>query len=211
MLLLVALSACLDNFAVAAAMGMSGVDRSLRLRVGTVFGIFEGGMPVVGLVLGRAVAGSFARTAPLLGGVLLGLTGAYTVVHELFAWKKGEKDGGCASKPIEGQPVADEQAPRPDAGRPELTGGPVRRPGTVRLLATGASVGIDEMVIGFALGTHHVGIVPALITFTTVSVVVSQIGLGLGRRMGARLGERGEILGGIVLVGVGVALGTGLL
>jgi putative Mn2+ efflux pump MntP len=37
------------------------------------------------------------------------------------------------------------------------------------------------------------------------------IGLELGRLLGAKIGERGEAFGGIMLVGVGIAIATGLL
>jgi hypothetical protein len=62
-LLLVALSVGLDNFAASTALGVTGVDRRLRLRVAGVFGAFEGLMPVLGLLLGRAVAHELGGTA----------------------------------------------------------------------------------------------------------------------------------------------------
>jgi putative Mn2+ efflux pump MntP len=36
-------------------------------------------------------------------------------------------------------------------------------------------------------------------------------GLELGRLLGTKIGERGEALGGIVLVSVGIVIATGLL
>ncbi len=58
-LLLVAVSVGLDNFAACTALGVSGVDRALRLRVALIFGVFEGVMPVVGLLLGHSLANVF--------------------------------------------------------------------------------------------------------------------------------------------------------
>src|SRR5260370_41983197 len=52
----------LDTFAVAAALGMSGLTPKDRLRVTALFTAFEMGMPVVGFLLG-AVAGNVAGTA----------------------------------------------------------------------------------------------------------------------------------------------------
>lgn len=87
-LLLVALSVGLDNFAAATALGVSGVDRKLRLRVAAIFGIFEGVMPVVGLLTGRSLAHGLGSTAKPVAGTLLGLAGAYAIVNELL----GERD-----------------------------------------------------------------------------------------------------------------------
>src|SRR5256885_14232621 len=52
----------LDTFAVAAALGMSGLTRRDRARVTLLFTSFEMGMPIVGIVLG-AVAGAVAGKA----------------------------------------------------------------------------------------------------------------------------------------------------
>src|SRR5437667_11988826 len=52
----------LDTFAVAAALGMSGLTRRDRIRVTMLFTLFEMGMPIVGIVLG-AGAGTVAGYA----------------------------------------------------------------------------------------------------------------------------------------------------
>jgi putative Mn2+ efflux pump MntP len=52
----------IDTLSVAVALGISGIGRANRLRVGLSFSLFEGVMPLIGLSLGR-VSGS------LLGGV----------------------------------------------------------------------------------------------------------------------------------------------
>jgi putative Mn2+ efflux pump MntP len=75
----------------------------------------------------------------------------------------------------------------------------------------GAALSIDNIVIGFALGTYHVNIVAAALIIATVSVALSLVGLELGSRLGERLGRRGELVGGAVPILVGVAVGTGLL
>ena len=78
-LLLVAVAVGLSNFAAAIAIGLSGVDAKVRLRVGFIFGIFEAGMPVVGLAIGSQLAGSLGKTAEYVGGGLLIATGAYSL------------------------------------------------------------------------------------------------------------------------------------
>lgn len=80
-LLLVAAAVGLGNFAAAIGIGISGVDARVRLRVGLVFGAFETAMPILGLLLGRRVAGSLGSKASLLGGALLIATGLYGLVQ----------------------------------------------------------------------------------------------------------------------------------
>jgi manganese efflux pump family protein len=70
-LLLVAASLGLSNFAAAIAIGVSGVDARTRLHVGIVFGLFEAGMPLLGLLLGHGLAGTLGHAARWIGATLL--------------------------------------------------------------------------------------------------------------------------------------------
>jgi manganese efflux pump family protein len=82
-LLFVAVSVGLDNFAASTALGVSGVDSKLRLRVALIFGVFEGIMPIIGLLLGHSLAHDLGSTAKPFAGGLLGLAGAYAMVTGL--------------------------------------------------------------------------------------------------------------------------------
>ena len=177
-LLLIAVSVGLDNFGASTAIGVSGVDRNLRLRIAVIFGIFEALMPLVGLLLGHSVAHAIGGGAKPIGGTLLGLAGAYAVLTEIFGEKETSKDP---------------------------------TPSVRQLLLLAGALSIDNLVIGFALGTSHVNLAVAALTIAIVSVALSLLGLEIGSRLGGRLGRRSELIGGVVLIGVGVAVGTGLL
>jgi putative Mn2+ efflux pump MntP len=82
---------------------------------------------------------------------------------------------------------------------------------TGRLIITGLALSIDNLAVGFALGTYHVSLAVAAITIGAVSVALSLIGLELGARIGAKAGNRGELLGGLVLIAVGAAIAAGLI
>ena len=182
-LLLVALSLGLSNFAAAVGIGVSGIDARTRWRVGVIFGLFETAMPIVGLLLGRSLASSLGHAAHWIGAALLMATGLYAIVQAIRRPHRYQDQ--------------DQAAP---AG--QRTG---------RLLVTGAALSIDNLAVGFALGTFHVSLVLAAVIIGAVSVTLSLIGLELGSRIGSKTGERGELLGGLVLIGVGAAIATGLL
>jgi manganese efflux pump family protein len=78
------------------------------------------------------------------------------------------------------------------------------------LLVTGAALSIDNLAVGFALGTFHVNLAVAAVIIGAVSVTLSLAGLELGNRLGAKTGKRGELLGGLVLIAVGLAVATGI-
>ena len=181
-LVLVAVSLGLSNFAAAVGIGVSGIDARTRLRVGVVFGLFETGMPIVGLLLGRSLATTLGHAAHWIGAALLIATGGYAVIQAMRS-----------------QASHDWQAPATPGG--QRTG---------RLLVTGAALSVDNLAVGFALGTFHVTLALAAIVIGAVSVGMSLLGLELGNRIGTRTGERGELLGALVLIGVGVAVASGV-
>jgi manganese efflux pump family protein len=65
--------------------------------------------------------------------------------------------------------------------------------------------------VGFALGDYRVNVAVAAIVIGVVSLALSLLGLELGSRIGTRAGDGGELIGGIVLVGVGIAIATGVI
>lgn len=180
-LLLVALSLGLSNFAASIGIGLSGIDVRTRLRVGAVFGLFEAGMPVLGLLLGRSLAGTLGHSTRWTGAALLVATGAYAVIQSLRSRERGN-------------------------GHQDLAGQHIGR-----LLIAGAALSIDNLAVGFALGSYHVSLAVAAVIIGAVSVALSLLGLELGDRLGAKTGANGEILSGAVLIGVGVAVATGAL
>ncbi|HVO86688.1 MAG TPA: manganese efflux pump [Candidatus Binatia bacterium] len=93
-LILAGLSVGLGNFAASIAIGLSGVSKDVRLKTALVFGIFETGMPIVGLVLGKQAASHLGSHASQIGGSLLILTGMYIVYEALT--KVTEKEVGIA-------------------------------------------------------------------------------------------------------------------
>jgi putative Mn2+ efflux pump MntP len=83
--------------------------------------------------------------------------------------------------------------------------------GTGRLVVSGAALSIDNLVVGFALGTYQVSIVLAAVVIAVVSVGLSLIGLELGHRLGAVVEKWSAEVGGGVLVLVGAIIAAGIL
>jgi putative Mn2+ efflux pump MntP len=71
----------LDSFAVAAAIGAVQVITSWqRLRISMVFVIFEGGMPLIGLGLGTALARGIGQFASHLAGAAVIAIGVWMLL-----------------------------------------------------------------------------------------------------------------------------------
>jgi putative Mn2+ efflux pump MntP len=70
----------LDTFAVAAALGVAGLPPRRRLRVSLVLSGFEAGMPLVGLLAGRALGSAVGGVAGYLAVGLLAGLGLYLLL-----------------------------------------------------------------------------------------------------------------------------------
>lgn len=71
----------LDSFAVAAAIGAMQVTTGCqRLRLSLLFVIFEGGMPLIGLGLGTALAHGIGQVADYLAGAAVIAIGAWMLL-----------------------------------------------------------------------------------------------------------------------------------
>lgn len=184
-----ALALGISNMAAAVGIGVSSSTSHPRRaavlwRVALVFGLFEAGMPVVGVLAGHAASSALGGAARLTGGIMLAAVGCY----ELYAALRERAQGG-------------------EPGVAASTDGW----GGWRLLVSGFALSLDNLVVGFALGAYHVGLVAAALVIGTVSVVMSLAGLEAGARLGAAFGRLGSAAGGGVLAIVGLAIAVGWL
>ena len=166
----------LDTFAIAAALGMSGLTRQDRMRVTVLFTAFEMGMPIVGIVLG-AVAGKVVGNAAefVAIAVLIGL-GVFML------WPR-----------------------RDDRDESERVGLLARTRG-LAAIGLGISISLDELAIGFTLGLLRFPVVLVIALIGLQTLIVTQAGLRLGSRIGEAVRERAEQLAGVVLAALGVVL-----
>ena len=198
-LLLLAVALGLSNFAAAIGIGVGGVSGRTRVRIAVVFGLFEAGMPVLGLVLGHGLADTLGQAARWLGGAALIAFGA---VGLLRAWRdapaeKGGAERGSAAKGASGASPLPGEQPRPE--------------GLGRMLIGGLALSGDNLAAGFALGAYRTSLIVAAAVFGVVSVAMSLAGLELGARIGAAAGERSELIACALLIVVGVVIAAGAL
>jgi manganese efflux pump family protein len=185
-LLLAAVAVGLSNLAASIGIGVAGVTARTRLQVGLVFGVFEAGMPIVGLLIGQRIASDLGKAVRWPGAILLVIVGASALVRSLRERRRS----------------AAGESPRPAALPPRRLG---------RLLVSGFVLSLDNLVVGFALGTYQVGILAAAVLIGLVSVAMSLAGLELGGLLGRWAGQRSEQMSGLILILVGAAIAGGAL
>ena len=207
-LLLLAAALGLDNLAASIGIGVGGVRGATRVRVAVVFGLFEAGMPVLGLLLGHGLADSLGQVARWLGGAVLIAVGLVQGARLVRA--------RCAAAPEVGSPgvgALEVDAPGVGAlGVDALEAGGRARPQRIgRMLLGGLVLSGDNLAAGFALGAYHTNLALAAVVFGVVSVAMSLAGLELGARIGAATGDRSELIACALLIATGVIIAAGVL
>jgi manganese efflux pump family protein len=188
-LLLAAVAVGLSNLAASIGIGVTGVTAKTRLQVSLVFGVFESGMPIVGLLIGQRFASDLGQAVRWPGAILLMVVGAFGLVRSL----RDSRKSATGESP---QPAAVPAVPPSRLGR---------------LLISGFVLSLDNLVVGFALGTYQVDILTGAILIGAVSVAMSLAGLELGGLLGRWAGQRSEQMSGLILIVVGAAIAGGAL
>jgi putative Mn2+ efflux pump MntP len=226
-LLLAAVAVGLSNLAAAIGIGVTGVNARVRLEVGLVFGVFEAGMPIVGLLIGQRFATDMDKAVRWPGAILLMIVGAVGLVRSIRESRRNaaeanrlpgaaDQDGanpGAANSGSANPGAASPSAGRRGGGLSSDVSGLLASPSPHlgRLLASGLVLSMDNLVVGFALGTYGVSVAAGAILIGSISVAMSLVGLELGGLLGRWAGQRSEQMSGLILILVGAAIAGGAL
>jgi putative Mn2+ efflux pump MntP len=166
----------LDTFALAAALGVAGLQKQDRLSVTLVFTVFEAGMPIVGVLVGRA-AGNLIGGWAGYGGILFLFVAGVLLV-------RGGKD------------EADEER------RLKL----LAHARGLAILDLGLGISVDELTVGLSAGLLGLPIALAVIWIAVQAFTAAQLGLRFGARVAGEVRERSQQAAGVALILVAVAL-----
>lgn len=202
--LLIALAMSADAFAAAVGKG-AALHRprfSEALRAGIIFGVIEGITPVVGWALGSVAAPYVVAWDHWIAFALLAGLGSVMIWNAC-------KSGVAGVPPSASSPAA--------AGDAEIKSAARARAAATRhakrqrgrhpfwlLAVTGFATSIDAMAVGVTLAFLDVDIVVTAMTIGLTTLVMVTLGVMLGRVLGAMAGSRAEIVGGVILIGIGV-------
>ncbi|HEX8441117.1 manganese efflux pump MntP family protein [Archangium sp.] len=184
-LLLLAVGLAMDATAVSIASALATPRVRVRdaLLLAFLFGLFQALMPVIGWVLGNQFADAISAWDHWLTFVLLGGIGAKMIHEAITHHHPGGPD------------------PRKDDGGKS----PARNPfhlGTLTLMALATS--IDALAAGVTLPLLELHLVTAAALIGGVTFVLCLLGVSVGRRFGEPLEGKLDIVGGLVLIGIGV-------
>ena len=175
------LGIAMSSDAFAAAVGKGAAMHKPRfpeaLRAGVIFGSIEGLTPVIGWLLGLAAAKYITAWDHWIAFTVLGLLG----LHMIYIGLKPESEHGA-------------------------TGATQRKDSFWSLAATGLATSIDAMAVGVGLAFLDVNIAVVALVIGLTTLVMVTLGIMLGRVLGSLAGKRAEIVGGLMLIGIGAAI-----
>lgn len=173
----IAMALAMDCFAV--TLGLACGARGLTMKQAVRMGVFFGGFQMVMPLIGW-----------LLGESLLGLIRHFDhwVAFGLLALIGGRMI-------YESFGLTDEEK----ACRPDPTQGS-------RLLVLALATSIDALAVGLSLGVVRASILTPAAIIGLASFVITLVGARLGPVVGRLVGRRAELLGGIILIGIGAKI-----
>lgn len=186
-IILLAVGLSMDAFAVSIFEGVSLRKDGLAIGFVTAlaFGIFQGVMPLIGWFLGSGFSALLDQYAHWIAFALLAAIGIKMVIdgirgedHEKKSPAEGD-DGSHHNNKLNGSKV-------------------------IEIIMLAVATSIDALAAGvtFAFLDVNVWLACSIIAITTFAL--SMAGILIGRRFGVRFERPAEIIGGVVLIGIGV-------
>ncbi len=185
----IAVGLAMDAFAVSVTNGavVKNFKPSFALKIAAAFGIFQFMMPVIGWVVGKAGQELIENVDHYIAFVLLALIGGNMLIEAIKSRKQMSKDGEV--KKEDSKTAAS----------------------TKTLLLMAVATSIDALATGVILpsavgASDWILMLTAVLMIGAITFIISFVGVYLGKKFGALLSNKAEIIGGLVLIGIGTKI-----
>ena len=162
---------------------------SRLMRMPLFFGLFQFGMPLAGYFVGGIAAELIEKYAGIVSLVILGFIGS----NMLYSGYKALKEDASEEDEEEAQQEAQQGAQQ---SATTLSYG--------KLVFQAVATAIDAFAVGVSFRAHSVDILVASALFGVITAILCTIALFIGKKLGSLLGDRVEMVGGVVLILIGL-------
>ena len=177
-LLLLAISLSMDAFSVAVTAGIKSNQSKAResIKIGFFFGLFQGLMPTLGYYMANSFSELIKAYDHWIAFILLSFIGGKMLYEAFFT----PDDCGIAERETD----------------------------LKSLLVLSVATSIDALAVGISFAALYPGqsILPPAATIAFITFLISAFGVLIGKKIGCMLQKKAEILGGLILVGIGISL-----
>jgi putative Mn2+ efflux pump MntP len=190
---LIALGLAMDAFAVAVSCGFMIKQLHLKyaMRVAVFFGLFQAVMPLLGWLCGLSIREYIQAFDHWIAFGLLAFIGG-KMIYESFVIKEVDTCKACPYAADGSCPDFQERVKKQFSVR------------TLFILAVATS--IDALAVGVSISILGDPIVMPAIVIGIVAFVLSLAGVIIGNKVGHLFESKIEIIGGLVLIGIGLKI-----
>lgn len=182
----------MDAFSVSLANGLNNIDmkRGEMCRIAGCFAFFQWFMPITGWICIHSIVlyfECFQMFIPWIALFLLSYIGG-KMIYEGISEKK--------EKGMEPDELSDTEEKKD-----------IVKLATGTLIMQGIATSIDALSVGFTIADYHLKeamICSIIIAVTTFVICIA--GLKIGRAAGTKLSNKADILGGLILIGIGIEI-----
>lgn len=178
-LLFTSLGLSMDACAVSISNGMcyGNIHKKQIFSTAAAFGFFQAFMPVLGYLIGSSFSDAISSLDHWIALILLSFIGGKMIIEAIKELKYPE---ACLTS------------------SKYLT--------TKTLLLQAVATSIDALVVGVGFAVMKVDIFSAALSIGIITFINSIIGSHLGKKFGQLFKQRAEILGGLILIGIGIKI-----
>ena len=171
----------MDAFAVSICKGLC--QRKMNWKkaaiIGLYFGAFQAFMPLIGYFLGSQFADFISSFSHWIAFLLLGFIGFHMIKESREI--KQEEEVSCD---INGELDIDFK----------------------NMIVLAIATSIDALAVGISFALLKINIFEAVSIIGVITFFISAFGVFIGFKFGSRFKSKSEILGGIILIGIGVKI-----
>lgn len=173
----------MDAFAVSITKGMSikNLSKTMILKIALAFGLFQGGMPLLGWALGIGFEGYIKAIDHWVALVLLSFIGFNMIKGYYDDRKKEDSTQVECSVTIEEVSFSNKE-----------------------LLMLSIATSIDALAIGISFAFLSVNIIQASAIICITTFIICLIGVILGNKIGDIFNGYAELIGGVILILIGI-------
>ena len=180
-LIFTAFALSMDAFAVSITKGITikNLKKSTAVKMALAFGLFQGGMPLLGWILGFSFKDYIEAIDHWTAFIVLGFIG-FNMIKGFFEERKEEKSELEISATTNESDVSNKE---------------------IIMLAIATS--IDALAVGISFAFLNVSIIPAASIICIITFLVCVVGVFVGNKVGDIFNGYAELVGGVILILIG--------
>lgn len=185
--LLTSFALSMDAFAVSITKGMTmkNITKKIAFKIAFFFGLFQGGMPLIGWLLGISFEKYIKTFDHWIALILLSFLGVKMIYESI---KENKKDEVAMDLEINGL--------NQNTSTFDIK--------TKDLLVLSVATSIDALAVGVSFAFLNISIIEVVTSIAIITFLVCFTGVLIGNKIGPILKNYAEIIGGIILIFIGL-------